>query len=132
MAISTTSTSGLRMTLFCIGAVQLPVQRSDDGGQIRAHVVLTQVHGYRPHELKHARSLQTRGHRKTNLVSKVEGGSSAGCKGTGLGSSTDTVQVQAWTNHGRWHPEGAQAAPSRWQHQHTPSKSTMPPIIRSC
>lgn len=59
MAMSTTLIPGLRKTLFCIGAVQLPVQRSDDGGQIRADVFLAQVHGYRPHELKHTRSLQT-------------------------------------------------------------------------
>lgn len=64
MAISATSTSGIRMTLFCIGAVQLPVQGSDDGGQIRADVFFTQVHGYSPHELKHTRSLQQKPQKK--------------------------------------------------------------------
>ena len=47
-------------TLVCICAVQLPVQRSDDGGQIGAESFLPQVHGYRSQELKHTCSLWER------------------------------------------------------------------------
>lgn len=53
-----TNRSRNSITLVCVGAVQLPVQRSDDGGQIRADAFFTEVHGYRSHELKHTRSLQ--------------------------------------------------------------------------
>lgn len=59
MAISITLVCGLSITLVCVGAVQLPVQRGDDGGQIWADVVLTEVHGHRAQELKHTCSLQT-------------------------------------------------------------------------
>lgn len=45
------------VTLVCVGAVQLPVQRSDDGGQIGAKALLPQVHGYGSQELKHTCSL---------------------------------------------------------------------------
>lgn len=48
---------GIAVTLFCIGAVQLPVQRSDDGGQVGAESLLPQIHGYRSQELKYTRSL---------------------------------------------------------------------------
>lgn len=45
-------------TLICVGAVQLPVQRADDGGQVGAQSLLPQVHGHGSKELEHARSLQ--------------------------------------------------------------------------
>lgn len=51
--------SRISVTLVCVGAVQLPVQRRDDGGQIGADAFLPQVHGDGSHELEHTRSLQT-------------------------------------------------------------------------
>lgn len=59
------------VTLVCVGAVQLPVQRSDDGGQIWAESLLPQVHGYRSQELKHTRSLKERAEGKTDFYNHL-------------------------------------------------------------
>lgn len=56
------------VTLICVGAVQLPVQWCDDGGEIRTEPILAQVHGDGPQELKHTCSLQRRG--KDNVTRK--------------------------------------------------------------
>lgn len=59
------------VTLVCVGAVQLPVQRSDDSGQIGAESLLPQVHGYRSQELKHTCSLKERVEGKTDFYNNL-------------------------------------------------------------
>ena len=60
------------VTLFCVGAVQLSVQGTDDGGQVRAQSLLPQVHGDSSQELKHTRSLRERKKRKLQLITSYE------------------------------------------------------------
>lgn len=60
------------VTLVCVGAVQLPVQRSDDSGQIGAESLLPQVHGYRSQELKHTCSLKERAEGKMDFYNNQQ------------------------------------------------------------